>query len=183
MPLAPLLKLPKTDQQEFLNDLNYLNTSEIQSFCKRQSIPYTIAIATEKGGRKNTTDSDRKGVILERIRDFLRTGVVPGQTCFPATVACFEPLPVKLTADDRLFYGQYDKSSQAMTALLKNLTGGQFRNGAIARILARQFWSRGSAPTFKEYAAAWLHAVKEHTRPNPEWAFLSDRAGKSKARD
>ena len=63
-----------------------------------------------------------------------------------------------------------------MIALLKSLTEGQFENGAIARILARDFWSRGKAPTFREYASAWSDASREHLRPNPEWAFLSDRA-------
>jgi hypothetical protein len=70
-----------------------------------------------------------------------------------------------------------------MTALLERLTGGQFVNGAIARILAREFWSGGKAPTFKEYAYAWVRASKEHTGPNPEWAFLSDRASKGAVPD
>ena len=55
---------------------------------------------------------------------------------------------------------------------------GRFEDGAIARILARKYWSRGEAPTFRRYASAWLQARKEHTKPNPEWAFLSDRAEK-----
>jgi hypothetical protein len=65
-----------------------------------------------------------------------------------------------------------------MITLLKSLTDGQFENGAIARILAREFWSSGKAPTFREYASAWIQASREHLRPNPEWAFLSDRASK-----
>jgi hypothetical protein len=65
-----------------------------------------------------------------------------------------------------------------MIALLKGLTDGQFENGAIARMLARDFWSNGKAPTFREYASAWMQASREHLRPNPEWAFLSDRASK-----
>jgi hypothetical protein len=59
------------------------------------------------------------------------------------------------------------------------LRGGKFEDGAIARILVREYWSRGEAPTFRKYAAAWLRARKEHTKPNPEWAFLSDRAEKT----
>jgi hypothetical protein len=61
---------------------------------------------------------------------------------------------------------------------LKSLSNGQFENGAIARILAREFWSKGEAPTLREYASAWIQASREHTKPNPEWAFLSDRANK-----
>ena len=175
---SPISKLPKSQQDDFWNDLNYLNTAEIKSFCKQLSIPYTIAIETSDGRRKKTRDDDRKGVMLDRIRHFLQTGVVLPETVFPAAVVSCDPLPENLSADDRLFYGQYDKANRAMIALLKELTGGQFRDGAIARILARKFWSAGKAPTFREYAVAWIEESRAHTGPNPEWAFLSDRASK-----
>jgi hypothetical protein len=183
MAASPISKLSKSEQRELLHDLNYLNLAEIKQFCKRQSIPFTIAIETKDGARKTTREDDRKGVILDRIRHFLRTGKVPQETRFPAAVVCFDPLPHELTPDDRLLYGQYDKTSRAMIQLLKELTAGQFRNGAIARILARKFWSMGIAPTFGEFAAAWLEETRAHTGPNPEWAFLSDRASKGAVPD
>jgi hypothetical protein len=178
MRLIAFSKLPKGEQKELLDDLNYLNGMEIKSYCNRHSIPYRIAIETRDGGRRMTKDVDRKGVMLNRIRHFLQTGLVLQQTCFPAAIVCFDPLPDKITRDDRLFYGQYEKKNRKLIALLKSLTNGQFENGAIARILARQFWSKGEAPTLREYASAWIEASREHTRPNPEWAFLSDRANK-----
>jgi len=172
----PLSRLAKDERRELLDDLNYLNTAEIRSFCRRHSIPYTIAVEDRDGKRRKAKDDDRKGVVLDRIRHFLRTGVVLQETCFPAAVVCFEPLPETPTPEDRLFYGQYDKQSPAMIGLLQELTGGQFKSGALARIVARSFWSGGRAPTFREFAAAWLEVVRDHTRPNPEWAFLADRA-------
>lgn len=176
MPRAPIAMLPEKEQQELLADLNYLNTAEIKAFCKRCSIPYTIAIETKDGRRKKTNEDDRKGVILHRIRHFLKTGKILPETCFPTNVVCFDPIPKKLSVNDRLFYGQYEKANRTLIALLQQLTEGKFRNGAIARILAREFWSRGEAPSLQEYAKAWMEAVKRHKTPNPEWAFLSDRA-------
>jgi hypothetical protein len=176
MAASPISKLSRNEQRELLDDLNYLNLAEIKHFCRRQSIPFKIALETKDGGRKTAREDDRKGVILDRIRRFLRTGEVPRETLFPASVVCFDPLPNQLTADDRLFYGQYDKTNRAMTRLLQDLTRGQFRHGAIARILAREFWSMGIAPTFTEYASAWLEERRAHKAPNSEWAFLSDRA-------
>jgi hypothetical protein len=181
--LSLISRLPEDEQQQILDDLNYLKTSEIKSFCKRHSIPFRIAIETKDGHRRMTRDDDRKGVMLNRIRHFLLTGVLLEETCFPASVVCFDPLFDPISADDKLFYGQYDKTNRTMIALLKSLTGGQFENGAIARILARDFWSSGKAPTFREYASAWTHASREHLRPNPEWAFLSHRASKLDVRD
>ncbi len=166
----------ESERSELLNDLNYLNMSEIRSFCDKHSIPHSIWIQTNDGQRRKTRDSDRKGVVLNRIRHFLKIGKILPATCFPAKVVCFDPLPKTIKPSDRLFYGQCDKQSRAMVGLLEKLTGGQFKNGAIARILAREFWSRGVAPTYREFAAEWLKARENHKRPNPEWAFLSDRA-------
>lgn len=176
MPHASIAKLSEQEQQELIDHLNYLNLSEIKSLCKRLSIPFKIAIQTGEGDIWITKDEDRKGVILNRIKRFLETGIVPEGTCFPARVVCSDPLPKTLSASDRLYYGQYDKKNRAMDTLLKNLTAGRFKNGAIARILARKFWATGTAPTLAEFAAAWMRASESHTKPNPEWAFLADRA-------
>jgi hypothetical protein len=167
--------LSKPEQQRLLEDLNYLNMDEIKVFSKKHSIPYSIWIESDDGDRRKTNDTDRKGVILDRIRHYLKSGKILDASCFPASVVCFDDLPKNLKPTDRLFYGQYDKKSSAMLGLLEKLTGGQFENGAIARILAREFWSKGIAPTFQEFALAWLQARENHKRPNPEWAFLSDR--------
>ena len=168
--------LSKAGQRELFDDLNYLNMGEIRGFCTRHSIPYVIWIELKGGRRRKTPDQDRKGVVLNRIRHYLRTGKVLPETCFPARVVCLDDPPVNVKATDRLFYGQYGKKNPAMTGLLERLTAGKFRSGAVARMLAREFWSKGTAPTFQEYAAAWLAASRSHTRPRPEWAYLSGRA-------
>jgi hypothetical protein len=175
--------LSTKERQELLQALNYLNLAEIKSFCNKHSIPYTIVFETADGNRSKTTDVDRKGLILNRMRHFLKTGEILGETCFRSTVVCFDALPRKLVASDRLFYGQFSKKNRTLIALLRNLTHGKFADGAIARILAREYWTRGDAPTLKEYASAWLEAQREHTKPNPEWAFLSDRAYKTVGSD
>ncbi len=169
-------KLSQAEQRALLADLNYLNMGEIKTFCKKHDIPYAIWIETNDQGRLKTRDEDRKGVILDRVRQYLKTGTIPAATCFPASVVCFDELPKNIKATDRLFYGTYDPKREAPVSLLERLTGGKFKHGALARILAREFWSQGIAPTYQEFASAWLRAQAEHTRPNPEWAFLSDRS-------
>ena len=168
--------LNKTEQRELLDDLNYLNLREIRDFCKQHSIPYTIWVETDSGEKKRTRDADRKSVVLGRIRHYLKTGIVLGETCFPAQVVRFDSLPQILKSTDRLYYGWYDKKNKVMIDLLKGLTDGEFKNGAIARILAREFWTTGKAPTFAEFANAWLKAKEKGLGPHPEAAWLTDRA-------
>lgn len=172
----PISRLERNQRQELLDDLNYLNTAEIKSFCKERSIPYRIIIEGKDGRRIKTNEDDRKGVILDRIRHFLKTGAILGETCLPARVVSGGAPPENPKPTDRLFYGQYKKTNRNLITLLEELTNGYFCDGAIARIVLREFWSRGQAPTFQEYASAWLRARAEHGRPNPEWAFLSDLA-------
>lgn len=168
-------RLSEQEQRELLEDINYLNMSEIKTFCKKHSIPYSIWIETKDGRLKKTLEDDRKGIILNRIRHYLTTGEIPPATCFPANVACFDDVE-NIKETDLFFYGQYNKNSSAIIGLLKKLTNGKFKNGAIARILAREFWSKAIAPPYLEYAQAWIKAYESHSAPNPEWAFLSDLA-------
>jgi hypothetical protein len=84
---------------------------------------------------------------------------------------------------DRILYGQYDKKNVAICDLLKKLTNDDFKDGATARILLNEFWRKGVAPTYREFANAWQHAKENHTKPNPEWAFLSDRADRKDTQD
>jgi hypothetical protein len=59
--------------------------------------------------------------------------------------------------------------------LLRDLTAGRFRDGAVARVVAMAFWTRGEAPTFEEFAESWMKAkTEEHRLLTPEYAYLTD---------
>lgn len=161
--------------QELLDDLNYLNLQEIRSFCDRHAIPYRILVETADGRTKPTKDTDRKPVILHRVRHYLTTGDVLGATCLLAGIVREDAPPPELQPTDRLYYRWYNKTYGSVMGLLKDLTGGRFRNGALARVLVMEFWTRGEAPTFAEFADAWV-AAKDEPRDllSAEYAFLTD---------
>ena len=48
-----------------------------------------------------------------------------------------------------MYYRWYGREHQGGIRLLRELTGGRFENGAVVRVLAMTFWSRGAAPTFE----------------------------------
>ena len=111
-----LTSLTEAQQNELLDELNYLNMAEIKSFCRARAIPFTIRVESADGKKRN--EIDRKGVILSRIRHFLNTGEVLPPTCFAAKVVCFDRLTKQPSPDDRLCYGQYDKNNRAVSSLL-----------------------------------------------------------------
>jgi hypothetical protein len=165
-----LAQLKPERQEQLLDDLNYLNLREIRAFCGRHAIPYRIV-----AGSKVTQDTDRKPVILHRVRHFLMTGEVLGATRLPAEIVRPGGPPAVLWPSDRMYYRWYNKTYEPVMRLLGELTGGRFRNGALARVLIMEYWTAGQAPTFREFAGAWVAATDEPRRLlSDEYAFLTD---------
>jgi hypothetical protein len=61
---------------------------------------------------------------------------------------------------------------------LRELTSGRFRDGAVARVLAMEFWTNGKAPTLADFARAWTKAdANKHELLTAEYAYLTDPRG------
>jgi hypothetical protein len=172
----PIAALSADERDLLLADIYYLNTAELRGFCTAHSIPYVIEIETPDGRRARSRDIDRKGIVIDRILHFLNSGAVKPATVFRKEIVDGHDLGRAPLESDSVLYGQYKNRDIATLKLMKHLTGGQFEFGAIAQEVLRACWSRNQAPTYREFARLWQKAVEDHSRPNPEWAFLSDRA-------
>ena len=153
--------------------MNYLNISEIRSVCDEFGIPYKILY--RKGGRLlKASTFDRKDVLLERIRSFVGNGEIPEPTVLEERIVDLGPIPNKPKETDLIKFGQFKHGHKGIESLLEKLSEGKFKDGAIARDVLRDFWTEGEAPTYTQFLKAWFKAVKEHTKPKAEWAYLTD---------
>ena len=150
-----LSQLTKSEQARLLEELNYMNLEEIRGFCSQRGIPYRIVAEYPNGQVKATVDTDRKPIVLARVRRYLMTGEAGQPTRIPAKIVRDENPPARLEARDRLYYRGYAKEFEGVMRVLRDLTGGRFRDGAVARVVAMEFWARGKAPTFEEFARWW----------------------------
>src|SRR5919109_5462851 len=153
-----LSKLTKGEQARLLEELNYMNLDEIRGFCVPRGIAYKIVAEHTNGKTKVTRDTDRKPIVLARVRHYLATGDVGQASRIPATIVREERPPARLGPRDRLYYRWYAKEHEGVIRLLRELTTGLFRDGAVARVVAMAFWTRGQAPTFEEFAKSWMQA-------------------------
>jgi hypothetical protein len=170
-----LSQLTKSERARLLEELNYMNLEEIRGFCSERGIPYRIVAESSNGKMKATKDTDRKPIVLARVRRYLRTGQVGRPTCIPARIVREENPPARLGPRDRLYYRWYAKEFEGVLRLLRDLTGGRFKDGAVARVLAMEFWTRGESPPFEEFARSWTKAkAEEHRLLTPEYAYLTD---------
>jgi hypothetical protein len=171
-----LSRLSDSQRSELLQNIYYLNMRELHDFCDAHAIPYAIYFEGEDGRIRKSHDADRKGIVIDRVVHFLKTGTVKPRTVFAKSVVRFDSKRSAPTQTDRVSYGEYKDTDPEMLALMKHLSGGKFEAGAISQEVLRACWTRGEAPTYREFAKLWLKAREEHTKPNPEWAFLTDRA-------
>mgnify|MGYP003694445317 CR=1 FL=1 len=170
-----LSQLTTSERARLLEELNYMNLEEIRGFCSERAIPYRIVAEYSNGKVKATKDTDRKPIVLARVRRYLRTGQVGQPTRISAQIVREENPPARLGPRDRLYYRWYAKEFEGVMRLLRDLTAGRFRDGAVARVLAMEFWTRGEAPTFEEFARSWTKAkAEEHRLLTPEYAYLTD---------
>ena len=170
-----LSQLTKSEQARLLEELNYMNLEEIRGFCSARGIPYRIVAEYPNRKVKATKDTDRKPIVLARVRRYLTTGQAGLPTCISAQIVRHENPPARPGPRDRLYYRWYAKEFEGVMRLLRDLTGGRFRDGAVARVVAMELWTRGQAPTFEEFARSWTKAkTEEHLLLTPEYAYLTD---------
>lgn len=161
--------------------LNYVNVSsgggsELASFCKKHNVPTKIHIEEAVTRRIiPTKDTDRKAILLGRVIKYLETGEMPSPTIFRREVISDAALPNPLKSSDRVYYGQYKNGNSTILKVLKPLTNGISTFCAVGQEVIREFWAKGVAPTYAEFAKAFVEAQKAHkTSDNPEWAYLND---------
>ena len=170
-----LAQLSASERARFLEELNYMNLEEIRGFCSAHGIPYRVVAVYPNGEVKVTKDTDRKPIVLARVRRYLTTGEVGQPTCVSARIVREEKPPAGLGPRDRLYYRWYAKEFDGVMRLLRELTAGRFRDGAVARVVAMEFWTRGEAPTFEEFARSWTKAkAEQHQMLTHEYAYLTD---------
>jgi hypothetical protein len=170
-----LSQLTRGEQARFLEELNYMNLAEIRSFCSGHGIPFKVMAEDSDGNVRTTKDTDRKPIVLARVRRYLMTGDVGQPTRIPVEIVREEGPPAQPGPDDRLYYRWYAREHKGVIRLLRELTDGRFQNGAVVRVLAMKFWTRGEAPTFEEFARSWTKAKsEEHLLLTPEYAYLTD---------
>ena len=170
-----LSQLTASERARLLEELNYMNLKEIRGVCSVRGIPYRIMAESADGKVKATKDTDRKPIVLARVRRYLTTGQVGQPTCIPAQIVREESPPARPGPRDRLYYRWYAKEFEGVMRLLRDLTAGRFKDGAVARVLAMEFWTQGEAPTFEAFARSWTKAkAEEHRLLTPEYAYLTD---------
>jgi len=170
-----LSQLTASERARLLEELNYMNLEEIRGFCSERGIPDRIVAESANGTVKATKDIDRKPIVLARVRRYLTTGHVGQPTRIPAQIVREGSPPTRPGPRDRLYYRWYAKEFEGVMRLRRDLTAGRFKDGAVARVVAMEFWTRGEAPTFEAFARSWTTAKAEaHRLLTPEYAYLTD---------
>lgn len=153
--------------------INYLNLEEIKIFCKMHEIPYKILYRTDDK-IKVTGLTDRKKIILSRMKSYLTTNKISKPTILPEKIINFDPLPTNLKSNNYVYFGQYKNGNKKILDLIKKLTDNKFKFGSKSQEILLHIFSKGEKITYKTFAKLWVklnYSSIEHS----EWAYLKDK--------
>jgi len=158
----------------FRDDLNYLNMQEIRSLASHFSIPVYVHYENKVGKVVKTSEIERKSRLLDKIFAYIQGERNFKPVVYSSKIVSFHDFKSSYSEQDPVLYRDFKSTNKALIACLKNLTGGQFRFGALAFIEAHRLWRSGKTASLKQFAVIWLQAVKDHTKPLDEWAFIRE---------
>ena len=154
---------------EVIKYLVFLNMNQLKSICENYGIYYKIFI--EKDSKEiKTNEIDHKETIINNISYYLKKKKVPQKTLYTKKIINFDNLD-KVSKDDFIYYGQYKTTNKTILNLLKELTDGKFKFGAISQKIIRKVWKNNKLITYENFAKLWEEENKKGEINYPELAY------------
>ena len=155
--------------EQLIKYLVFLNMSQLKSICDNYEIYYNIFIEKDNKIVK-TSEVDHKETIINNISYYLKKKKVPPKTLYTKKIINFEKID-KVTKDDFIYYGQYKTTNKNILNLLKELTDGKFKFGAISQKTIRKIWKKNKLITYENFAKLWAKENKKGEINYPELAY------------
>ena len=154
---------------EIVKYLVFLNMSQLKSICDNYKIYYNIFIEKDNKIVK-TSEVDHKETIINNISYYLKKKKVPPKTLYKKKIINFEKIN-KVSKNDFIYYGQYKTTNKNILNLLKELTDGKFKFGAISQKIIRKTWKNNELITYENFAKLWEKENKKGEINYPELAY------------
>ena len=117
-----------------------------------------------------TSEVDHKETIINNISYYLKNKKVPPKTLYTKKIINFDKLD-KVSKDDFIYYGQYKTTNKNILNLLKELTNGKFKFGAISQKIIRKVWKNNKLITYKNFSNLWSKENEKGEINYPELAY------------
>ena len=157
-------------KDEIVKYLVFLNMKQLKNICDNYGIYYNIFIEKDKIQSLKTSEIDHKETIINNISYYLKKKKVPPKTLYTKKIINFDKID-KISKDDFIYYGQYKTTNKNILNLLKELTDGKFKFGAISQKIIRKVWKNNKLITYENFAKLWDKENKKGEINYPELAY------------
>ena len=155
--------------KEIVKYLVFLNMDQLKSICSNYGIYYNIFIERNNNVIK-TSEVDHKETIINNISYYLKKNKIPPKTLYKKKIINFLKLE-KISKEDFIYYGQYKTTNKIILNLLKELTNGNFKFGAISQKIIRKIWKSNKLITYENFAKLWEKENEKGEINYPELAY------------
>lgn len=126
-----------------------LNMTELKKICNKLNIDFNIYIETNDGIKK-IQDSLHKEFIINKIIKVLN-GKKDNKVIYSKHIQNYSST-IGIKNTDSVYYGKYKTTDKNIKNLLKTLTDGHFKFGAISQKIIKTYWSKNKLLTYNEFA-------------------------------
>jgi len=130
-----------------------LNMQELKKICSKLGINDNIYIETNNGIKK-IYEHLHKEFIIDKIIKVL-SGKKDKKIIYSIKMQKYTPTD-NIKSTDYIYYGQYNTTDKNIKKILKTLTDGKFKCGAISQKIIKKHWAKNISLTYKEFAKKWL---------------------------
>ena len=130
-----------------------LSMHELKKICSKLGVDYNIYIETNDGIKK-IYEHLHKEFIIDKIIKVL-SGKKDKKIIYSIDMQKYAPTD-NIKSTDHIYYGQYNTTDKNIKKLLKTLTNGKFKYGAISQKIIKRHWAKNISLTYKEFAKKWL---------------------------
>ena len=155
--------------EEIVKYLVFLNMDQLKSICNNYGIYYNIFIERNNNVIK-TSEVDHKETIINNISYYLKKNKIPPKTLYKKKIINFLKLE-NISKEDFIYYGQYKTTNKIILNLLKELTNGNFKFGAISQKIIRKIWKGNKLITYENFAKLWEKENEKGGVNYPELAY------------
>ena len=155
--------------EEIVKYLVFLNMDQLKSICSNYGIYYNIFIERNNNVIK-TSEVDHKETIINNISYYLKKNKIPPKTLYKKKIINFNKLE-KISKEGFIYYGQYKTTNKIILNLLKELTNGNFKFGAISQKIIRKIWKSNKLITYENFAKLWEKENEKGGINYPELAY------------
>lgn len=158
-----------------MDDLYYLNISELKQLCNYLKIPYYFYKKNDNGDLIKLSYHLVKKDIVKKLIKLINNKndkSIYEPIIIKNKLFANKPILTNVKKNDFIYIDQYKNGNKYIYNLLKKLTDNKFKIGSLSCFLIRKIFKNNILITYQNFAQMYLKHIDKNIE-HPEWMYIN----------